>query len=356
MSAFAAPIAAVLQGADSLEELVAEQGATTVGVGLAVFAVLLIGVGVGASFIARAAEQRLLGPREAPPRVFLWTDLVIVIGLFVLGSLVASLAFQIADGSLGGDLEGGAVESSLEALEEGLKAAATGPDGAPPGDPPGPLDADSAADSAPDGAQDAGAAEGELGYVGTFVVTVAAFGLLAAYILIAGLARKGGAAALGLRPRVGAAFPGARPITAVSRYVATLPFIFAAATLLTVAYIGVEGGVPAQEVALDIAANIAAYPVFTVVMAVVLIPILEEVIFRGFLLELIAGRAGAWGGIVLSSLVFAALHGWPSVVPLLPLAIALGWVKVRSGSLYGPILIHMLHNGSQIAIAYHQST
>jgi len=352
LSALAILGAAARQAEDPLAGAIAEHGAVAVGIGLGVFALLLIGVGVGASVIARAAEHRFLGPREASPRVFLWADLVIVVVLFVFGSVVASLAFQIAEGGSAGGVDGEALRTQLEALQEGLASPAPETDGAAPEEPSGEPPADSEADAAPLST----AAERELGYVGTFVVTVSTFGLLAAYVVIAGLARKRGAAALGLRPRVSAAFPGARPITAVSRYFATLPFIFAFGALLRLLYLGVDGGVPDQAVAAEIQANFSAHPVFTIAMAVVLIPILEEVIFRGFLLELFATRMGAWWGILLSSLVFAGLHGWPAVVPLLPLALALGWVKIRSGSLYGPILIHMLHNGSQIAIVFQQPT
>ncbi len=136
-----------------------------------------------------------------------------------------------------------------------------------------------------------------------------------------------------------------------------------------------------------------------VILAVVAAPIVEELLFRGVLLQwlcrsrvgshvvlalaylivlaevvpehLLRGEAGAlsrvgfaalllggyiWclqkptpvpGAIFASSALFAASHyfAWPSPVPLFVLALGLGWLARRTGSLAGPMVLHALFNG-----------
>ncbi|MBY0229215.1 MAG: CPBP family intramembrane metalloprotease [Gemmataceae bacterium] len=53
-----------------------------------------------------------------------------------------------------------------------------------------------------------------------------------------------------------------------------------------------------------------------------------------------------WRGLWASALLFAFVHSkvWPSPLALLPLALALGWLARRHGTLAGPILLHALFN------------
>lgn len=79
--------------------------------------------------------------------------------------------------------------------------------------------------------------------------------------------------------------------------------------------------------------------------AVVLAPLVEEVIFRGFLFGLCRRQWGAGPALVVSSLVFAAFH--TSVDAFLPLTIvglALGYVYHRTRSLYCAMFFHVLFN------------
>jgi membrane protease YdiL (CAAX protease family) len=52
-------------------------------------------------------------------------------------------------------------------------------------------------------------------------------------------------------------------------------------------------------------------------------------------------------GIYGTALLFAAAHSsvWPSPVPLFPLGLALGWLAYRTRSLAGPIVLHAVFNG-----------
>jgi membrane protease YdiL (CAAX protease family) len=64
-------------------------------------------------------------------------------------------------------------------------------------------------------------------------------------------------------------------------------------------------------------------------------------------------RAGA--AIVLTSLIFAALHAaqWPAPIPLFVLALGLGVVYQRTGSLLAPICMHALFNGFSTLMLFH---
>ena len=54
----------------------------------------------------------------------------------------------------------------------------------------------------------------------------------------------------------------------------------------------------------------------------------------------------ATGAIVGSAALFACVHAnvWPTPVPLALLALALGWLAMRTQSVIAPIVVHMLFN------------
>lgn len=79
---------------------------------------------------------------------------------------------------------------------------------------------------------------------------------------------------------------------------------------------------------------------------VVLAPLLEEVVFRGFLFQGIARRTGFWGAALGSSAVFGLFHGqWNVAVDTFILGIAACWLVWSTRSVWPAILLHMLKNG-----------
>ncbi len=96
-----------------------------------------------------------------------------------------------------------------------------------------------------------------------------------------------------------------------------------------------------------------ALRVLIVVLAVVIAPLLEETLFRGLLQSVIRSYSGRpWLAIIATSILFAAVHGdqwhWPA---LFVLALGLGYAYEKSGSLFQPIFMHALFNGTVIASA-----
>jgi membrane protease YdiL (CAAX protease family) len=95
-------------------------------------------------------------------------------------------------------------------------------------------------------------------------------------------------------------------------------------------------------------------------------PLAEELLFRGFALTAWRRVVGVRGAIVRSSIVFVLAHvlfvsgdtfGETVRVALvaglvrIPVAVALGWLFVRTGSIWGPIGLHAAFNGILIALA-----
>lgn len=84
-----------------------------------------------------------------------------------------------------------------------------------------------------------------------------------------------------------------------------------------------------------------------VVPVVLLAPLGEEFLFRGWLLPRLARQIGPVPALVASSGVFALLHPHYSVQmgAIFGLGLLLGWARLRSGGLKAPIALHALING-----------
>lgn len=95
-----------------------------------------------------------------------------------------------------------------------------------------------------------------------------------------------------------------------------------------------------------------------ILTAVLLAPVVEELLFRG-LLQTSLQQSGLvrnrWGAIVITAVLFAAVHAGIAQLMALPalfvLALGLGYAYERSGSLFSSMLIHGTFNAVQIAIA-----
>ena len=86
-------------------------------------------------------------------------------------------------------------------------------------------------------------------------------------------------------------------------------------------------------------------------LAVVLGPLLEELLFRGFLQSFASQRFGRTGGAIVAALVFAPLHGVADAAPVFTLSLLLGWLRQRTQSLLAPWAVHSLNNGLTLYLA-----
>lgn len=105
----------------------------------------------------------------------------------------------------------------------------------------------------------------------------------------------------------------------------------------------------------SIAAMLGDNYVLTTLCVVVLVPVAEELMYRGLIFRSLYNRA-PWAAYLVSTLVFAAIHlvGYIKVYsPLtlalcflqyLPAGLCLGWAYARSNSIIAPILMHIAIN------------
>lgn len=89
-----------------------------------------------------------------------------------------------------------------------------------------------------------------------------------------------------------------------------------------------------------------------IVTMVVIAPIYEEVMFRGIfwsaIREQFTGSKGAWVATLITSILFSLIHlqyEFYEMSVIFILALLLGYARSRSGSLYVPILLHVINNG-----------
>ena len=84
---------------------------------------------------------------------------------------------------------------------------------------------------------------------------------------------------------------------------------------------------------------------------VLVAPVLEEVVFRGFLFAAFERAHGPWVALVVTSGLFATLHGaqygwqWQRLVVLAAIGSVLGGVRMRSGSTKASTIVHAAYNG-----------
>ena len=96
--------------------------------------------------------------------------------------------------------------------------------------------------------------------------------------------------------------------------------------------------------------------IMIVFVAVIIAPLLEEMLFRGFVQTTIRSffniRNSAWPAIAASSVFFAIMHEDPGHWPaLFILGACLGYSYEKSGSLFRPIFIHLFFNAYSITAA-----
>jgi len=78
-------------------------------------------------------------------------------------------------------------------------------------------------------------------------------------------------------------------------------------------------------------------------------PLFEEVLFRGFLFKAVQKSVfGSHGAVLFTAIVFSIIHVqyglWIILCMLFPMAILLGYARLKSNSLLLPILLHSINN------------
>jgi len=91
-------------------------------------------------------------------------------------------------------------------------------------------------------------------------------------------------------------------------------------------------------------------PIWQVVLIIGLTPaICEEIAFRGFILSGLRGMGHKWGAIILTSVIFGLAHGLlQQSLSACAVGIVIGYIVVKSGSLWPGVLFHFTHNSLSV--------
>ncbi|MCU1311189.1 MAG: hypothetical protein JWO20_2314 [Candidatus Angelobacter sp.] len=85
--------------------------------------------------------------------------------------------------------------------------------------------------------------------------------------------------------------------------------------------------------------------IIAIVRGCLIVPIFEEVFFRGVLLSWLRTRLNVHGAIFAMATLFALMHGSLVVAPYVFIfAVVAGYVRVRTGSTFNTIIMHSLNN------------
>lgn len=96
----------------------------------------------------------------------------------------------------------------------------------------------------------------------------------------------------------------------------------------------------------------SAEMIFWIGIAVnLLAPLSEELLFRVIVQGTLQTRYRPGWAIGLTAAAFAAVHGWPDVLPLYPLAIVLGYVYYRRNSFAAVVILHSLFNAANLLLS-----
>lgn len=134
-------------------------------------------------------------------------------------------------------------------------------------------------------------------------------------------------------------------------YVAVLPAILGSMALSAWGWTALGVELEVQDVLRLVLELDGAERALFVVLAVAVIPLLEELFFRAFLQPLLVQNLGDRAGVVLTAAIFAAVHGNVfAFLPIFTLALALGLVMLRTQRVVGAWLVHALHNGLTLAL------
>jgi uncharacterized protein len=110
---------------------------------------------------------------------------------------------------------------------------------------------------------------------------------------------------------------------------------------------------PEQQLLSDVTAG-GVTTLLAVIAAVVMAPLVEEVVFRGVLFQGMKRRVGLWPAAVVSSLLFAVVHVevqqpiYSSGFVLLGILFA--WTMHRFGSLVVPLVAHATFNATSVGL------
>ncbi len=140
----------------------------------------------------------------------------------------------------------------------------------------------------------------------------------------------------------------------VSCYIVALPGFLAVTWFNNELFLAISGERPVQGVAAGWTDLEPLGLAMVLALAVLVLPLLEEALFRGYLWRFLAGRRefGPRRALAFTALVFALAHEVEAWLPVLYLGGLFGWVYWRSGKLRYAVLVHAMHNALAAATVF----
>lgn len=137
------------------------------------------------------------------------------------------------------------------------------------------------------------------------------------------------------------------------------PFVFLITILLGLVSTAIWGTKEFEQLAvkqLKMTMNNSYLFLLTIFTVVILVPFMEELLFRGFLQSFFKKHLGRKGAIFLTAFIFAVVHFAPSqkegnfqlIGALFVLACFLGFIYEKEETLWAPIALHTVFNGASV--------
>jgi membrane protease YdiL (CAAX protease family) len=179
------------------------------------------------------------------------------------------------------------------------------------------------------------------------VANVGAIAGIAALSLALFAWREGGVAAIGLPGRA----PGSATRAGLTAFLGAFPLYFAAEYASRAAFAAFGAQPKLNPAAVLIAGEDSLLRVAALsATAAFIVPISEEVLFRGFIFGAIRRRSGPIAAALASAVLFALVHPPLDWLPILILALALAGVYEKTGSLLAPMAAHAATNVVGVAL------
>lgn len=130
-----------------------------------------------------------------------------------------------------------------------------------------------------------------------------------------------------------------------------VPYVILSGLLLIIAANVIPGFDGTQQQVVGFTSVVKSYEyILAFITLVCLAPLAEEMVFRGYLYGKLRQHLGMWASVLMTSVVFAALHGqWNVGIDVFALSIVLSLLRETTGSIWAGVLLHMTKN----AIAFY---
>jgi CAAX protease family protein len=83
---------------------------------------------------------------------------------------------------------------------------------------------------------------------------------------------------------------------------------------------------------------------------VLVAPLAEEIVFRGYVNDVLTDAFGERRALLVTSLLFGFVHGIERMVPIALLGLLFGWLRNRYDSLRAGFLAHATHNAITVGL------